>query len=211
MTQRARAARALPGALRQGARHQAGLHVVLREGGDRGAARPSRPSTPRSAAPTSSTRTTTTSASPSAAARGWSCRWCATPIGSRSPRSRRRSRELAARARDNKLTMKELEGGTFTISNGGVYGSLLSTPILNPPQSGILGLHAIQKRAGRRRRRGRGAADDVRRALLRPPPGRRARGGSVPRARQGVRRGSGAHPARSVTVHAPIAPAIVNL
>ena len=49
--------------------------------------------------------------------------------------------------------MKELEGGTFTISNGGVYGSMLSTPILNPPQSGILGLHAIQKRAGRRRRR----------------------------------------------------------
>jgi 2-oxoglutarate dehydrogenase E2 component (dihydrolipoamide succinyltransferase) len=54
--------------------------------------------------------------------------------------------DLAARARDNKLTMKELEGGTFTISNGGVYGSMLSTPILNPPQSGILGLHAIQKR-----------------------------------------------------------------
>jgi len=55
--------------------------------------------------------------------------------------------DLTARARDNKLTMKELEGGTFTISNGGIYGSLLSTPILNPPQSGILGLHAIQKRA----------------------------------------------------------------
>jgi 2-oxoglutarate dehydrogenase E2 component (dihydrolipoamide succinyltransferase) len=55
--------------------------------------------------------------------------------------------DLAARARDNKLTMKELEGGTFTISNGGIYGSMLSTPILNPPQSGILGLHAIQKRA----------------------------------------------------------------
>ena len=54
--------------------------------------------------------------------------------------------DLAVRARDNKLTMKELEGGTFTISNGGIYGSLLSTPILNPPQSGILGLHAIQKR-----------------------------------------------------------------
>jgi 2-oxoglutarate dehydrogenase E2 component (dihydrolipoamide succinyltransferase) len=54
--------------------------------------------------------------------------------------------DLAARARDNKLTMKELEGGTFTISNGGIYGSLMSTPILNPPQSGILGLHAIQKR-----------------------------------------------------------------
>jgi 2-oxoglutarate dehydrogenase E2 component (dihydrolipoamide succinyltransferase) len=54
--------------------------------------------------------------------------------------------ELAVRARDNKLTPKDLEGGTFTISNGGVYGSLMSTPILNPPQSGILGLHAIQKR-----------------------------------------------------------------
>jgi 2-oxoglutarate dehydrogenase E2 component (dihydrolipoamide succinyltransferase) len=54
--------------------------------------------------------------------------------------------DLAARARDNKLTIQELEGGTFTISNGGIYGSLLSTPILNPPQSGILGLHAIQKR-----------------------------------------------------------------
>jgi 2-oxoglutarate dehydrogenase E2 component (dihydrolipoamide succinyltransferase) len=54
--------------------------------------------------------------------------------------------DLAVRARDNKLTMKDLEGGTFTISNGGIYGSLLSTPILNPPQSGILGLHAIQKR-----------------------------------------------------------------
>jgi len=55
--------------------------------------------------------------------------------------------DLAVRARDNKLAIKELEGGTFTISNGGIYGSLLSTPILNPPQSGILGLHAIQKRA----------------------------------------------------------------
>jgi 2-oxoglutarate dehydrogenase E2 component (dihydrolipoamide succinyltransferase) len=55
--------------------------------------------------------------------------------------------DLATRARDNKLALQELEGGTFTISNGGIYGSLLSTPILNPPQSGILGLHAIQKRA----------------------------------------------------------------
>jgi 2-oxoglutarate dehydrogenase E2 component (dihydrolipoamide succinyltransferase) len=54
--------------------------------------------------------------------------------------------DLASRARENKLGLKELEGGTFTISNGGIYGSLLSTPILNPPQSGILGLHAIQKR-----------------------------------------------------------------
>jgi 2-oxoglutarate dehydrogenase E2 component (dihydrolipoamide succinyltransferase) len=53
---------------------------------------------------------------------------------------------LAGRARDGKLTLEELSGGTFTISNGGVYGSLLSTPILNPPQSGILGMHKIEKR-----------------------------------------------------------------
>jgi 2-oxoglutarate dehydrogenase E2 component (dihydrolipoamide succinyltransferase) len=54
--------------------------------------------------------------------------------------------ELASRAQANKLTLEELQGGTFTISNGGIYGSLLSTPIVNPPQSGILGLHAIQER-----------------------------------------------------------------
>jgi len=55
--------------------------------------------------------------------------------------------ELARKARENRLGVDELAGGTFTISNGGIYGSLLSTPILNPPQSGILGLHKIEKRA----------------------------------------------------------------
>jgi 2-oxoglutarate dehydrogenase E2 component (dihydrolipoamide succinyltransferase) len=54
--------------------------------------------------------------------------------------------ELGKRARDGKLALEDLQGGTFTISNGGVYGSLLSTPILNTPQSGILGMHKIQKR-----------------------------------------------------------------
>jgi 2-oxoglutarate dehydrogenase E2 component (dihydrolipoamide succinyltransferase) len=54
--------------------------------------------------------------------------------------------DLAHRARENSLHLEELQGGTFTISNGGVYGSMLSTPIVNPPQSGILGLHAIQDR-----------------------------------------------------------------
>ncbi len=54
--------------------------------------------------------------------------------------------DLARRARDKKLSLDELQGGTFTISNGGVFGSLMSTPIINPPQSGILGLHAIQDR-----------------------------------------------------------------
>ena len=51
--------------------------------------------------------------------------------------------ELAGRAKSNQITLEELEGGTFTITNGGVYGSLLSTPIVNPPQSGVLGMHGI--------------------------------------------------------------------
>ena len=55
--------------------------------------------------------------------------------------------DLGSRARDGTLTMNDLTGGTFTVTNGGVYGSLLSTPILNPPQSGILGMHKIEKRA----------------------------------------------------------------
>jgi 2-oxoglutarate dehydrogenase E2 component (dihydrolipoamide succinyltransferase) len=54
--------------------------------------------------------------------------------------------EYGLRARENQITPADLQGGTFTISNGGIYGSLLSTPIVNPPQSGILGMHAIQDR-----------------------------------------------------------------
>jgi len=54
--------------------------------------------------------------------------------------------DFARRAQENKLKIEELQGGTFTISNGGVYGSMLSTPIVSPPQSGILGMHAIQER-----------------------------------------------------------------
>ena len=54
--------------------------------------------------------------------------------------------EFGKRARDGALTLEELQGGTFTISNGGVYGSLMSTPILNPPQSGVLGMHRIEER-----------------------------------------------------------------
>ncbi len=56
-------------------------------------------------------------------------------------------KDLATRARDGKLALEEMQGGTFTITNGGIYGSLNSTPILNPPQSAILGMHAIKSRA----------------------------------------------------------------
>ncbi len=77
------------------------------------------------------------------------------PDGPGAPRRRpadlRRDREGASpptptKAREGKIAVADLQGGTFTITNGGVFGSLLSTPILNPPQSGILGMHAIQKR-----------------------------------------------------------------
>jgi 2-oxoglutarate dehydrogenase E2 component (dihydrolipoamide succinyltransferase) len=57
-----------------------------------------------------------------------------------------RIKDFAIRARDGKLSVEEMTGGTFTVSNGGVYGSMMSTPILNPPQSGILGMHAIKRR-----------------------------------------------------------------
>jgi 2-oxoglutarate dehydrogenase E2 component (dihydrolipoamide succinyltransferase) len=56
-------------------------------------------------------------------------------------------KDMAVKAREGRLTVEEMTGGTFTITNGGIYGSLNSTPILNPPQSGILGMHAIKNRA----------------------------------------------------------------
>ena len=54
--------------------------------------------------------------------------------------------DFGARAKDGTLTMEDMKGGTFTISNGGVFGSLMSTPIINPPQSAVLGLHRIEER-----------------------------------------------------------------
>ena len=54
--------------------------------------------------------------------------------------------ELGEKARDGKITIEDLQGGTFTITNGGIYGSMLSTPILNPPQSAVLGMHNIIQR-----------------------------------------------------------------
>ncbi len=53
---------------------------------------------------------------------------------------------LGQKARDGKISIEDLQGGTFTITNGGIYGSMLSTPILNPPQSGVLGMHNIIER-----------------------------------------------------------------
>ena len=81
-----------------------------------------------------------------------------------SPTSRRRSPSSASKAQDGKLTLEELTGGTFSISNGGVFGSMLSTPIINPPQSAILGVHATKDRAGGRERPDRDPPDELPRA-----------------------------------------------
>ncbi len=88
------------------------------------------------------------------------------------------------RARDGKLGIEDMQGGTFTISNGGIYGSLMSTPILNAPQSGILGMHKIQERPVVIDGKVEAAADDVSGAQLRPPDRRRTRGGDIPCARE---------------------------
>ena len=94
--------------------------------------------------------------------------------------------DFGRRAREGKLTIEEMQGGTFTISNGGVYGSLLSTPILNAPQSGILGMHRIEERAGGAQRPDRGPADDEPGAQLRPPHRRRQGRRDLPGPRQGM-------------------------
>ena len=104
--------------------------------------------------------------------------------------------ELGKRARDGKLTMDDLNGGTFTITNGGIFGSMLCTPILNPPQVGILGMHAIQE-AGDGPMTGRSIRPgDVPALSLRPPHHRRPRGGELFGAGQGVHREPRADAAR---------------
>ncbi len=62
------------------------------------------------------------------------------------PRLEQTINEMAERARNNKIKIEELQGGTISITNGGVFGSMMSTPIINPPQSAILGMHKIQER-----------------------------------------------------------------
>ena len=111
--------------------------------------------------------------------------------------------DLGRRAREGQLKLEELQGGTFTITNGGIYGSLMSTPILNAPQSGILGMHKIQDRPVVSRRQDRDPADDVSGAELRPPPRRRQGGGDLPRARQGGAGRPGEAGAGSMTAVAP--------
>ena len=105
-----------------------------------------------------------------------------------SPRSRRAIADFGRRARDGALKLEELTGGTFSITNGGVYGSLMSTPILNPPQSAILGMHKIQERP-----MAIGGKVEIRPMMylavsLRPPHRRRPGSGVLPGAGQGKHR-----------------------
>ena len=106
--------------------------------------------------------------------------------------------DFAKRAREGGITLDDLQGGTFTITNGGTFGSLFSTPIVNPPQSAILGMHTIKERAmvenGQVDRR----ADDVCRDQLRPPHHRRQGRGAVPGRHQEPAGESAAHVARHV-------------
>ena len=107
--------------------------------------------------------------------------------------------DFGRRARDGALKLDELAGGTFSITNGGVYGSLMSTPILNPPQSGHSRDAQGAGAADGGGRQGRNPADDVSRALLRSSHRRWEGGGLVPGARQGRRRGSAPAPVGSVS------------
>ena len=114
-------------------------------------------------------------------------------------RSRRKSATTRSKAREGTIAIEDLTGGTFTITNGGVFGSLMSTPIVNAPQSAILGMHKIQERPMVVDGAGRGAADDVPGGDLRSPHHRRARSGAVPGRGQGRARGSRPHAARDLS------------
>ena len=100
--------------------------------------------------------------------------------------------DFGKRAQDGKLAIEELTGGTFSISNGGVFGSMLSTPIINPPQSAILGVHATKERAVVENGQIVVAADELPRAFLRPSHHRRPRSGPVPGFHKRSARRSGA-------------------
>ena len=106
----------------------------------------------------------------------------------RSPRSPRARADLVARTRESKLQQDDLEGGTFTISNLGMFGVEQFVAVLNPPQAAILAVGAIEERAVVARRRARGAAADDDDADLRPPRGRRRHGVRVPADGQAVPR-----------------------
>ena len=93
--------------------------------------------------------------------------------------------DYGKRAQEGKLGIEELDRWYLHISNGGTFGSMMSTPIINPPQAAILGMHAAKETCRGRKRPGGGAADDVSGTVLRPPYHRRPRSGVEPGGDQG--------------------------
>ena len=107
--------------------------------------------------------------------------------------------EFGKKARDGKLALDDLTGGTFSISNGGVFGSMLSTPIINPPQSAILGVHATKDRAVVENGQVVVRPMNYLAMSLRPPHHRRPRGGARPGGDEGSARRSGAPAVRHLS------------
>ena len=199
-------ARQVQGRVRARPRREARVHVVLREGLHAGPGGDARRRARASRKTRSSTPNPSTSAWPSPPTGDSSFPSSAAPIGWASPALESAIADLAARARDRKILPDELAGGTFSITNGGVFGSLLSTPLLNYPQSAILGMHTIQRRPvaedGPGGRAGHRAPDDVSCAHLRSPPDRREGGGDLPEAGERAGRGSVETVHRSVAMDA---------
>ena len=123
-----------------------GFMSFFRQGGGPGAPAVPRRQRPVSRVATSSTTTTATSASRSGSPRGLVVPILRNVETMSFAGIEARIAEFGEKARDGTLSIDDMSGGTFTISNGGVFGSLLSTPILNPPQSGILGMHKTEDR-----------------------------------------------------------------
>ena len=122
------------------------LHVVLRQGGDRGLEGVSRRQRPHRRQRDRLSQLLRHRRGRQHRARADGARSSATPTGCSFAAIEKAIAGFAAKAREGTIAVDDLSGGTFTITNGGIFGSLLSTPILNPPQSGILGMHAIKKR-----------------------------------------------------------------
>ncbi len=114
--------------------------------------------------------------------------------------------EFGKKAQEGKLGIEEMTGGTFSISNGGTFGSMLSTPIINPPQSAILGVHATKDRAVVEKRPDRGAPDELPGDVVRPPHHRRPRSRAGPGGDEGRAGRSGPPAVRYLMDQPPEAP-----
>ena len=187
----------LQGSVREEARHPPRLHGLLREGGGARRARRARGQRLDRGRGDRLSRLCRRLGRGLGAATAWSSRSSATPRRMSFAEIEKTIADFGRRAKDGTLTMEEMQGGTFTISNGGVFGSLLSTPIINPPQSAVLGMHRIEERPVVRDGQIVARPMMYLALVLRPPPDRRPRGGHLPGPDEGSARGSDAASDRS--------------